>query len=97
MIQDVPIAYATEINDDNLRDSKHFRLQYLGGEHEHVMAKSLFSAGTTWPGVFFCRDQKHWIAYYAPVRCRCKPYYWLRRLTSVEACVLPSWAVWTPE
>ncbi len=28
------------------------------GEHEHIMAKSLFSAGTTWPGVFFAEDQK---------------------------------------
>ena len=27
------------------------------GQHEHVMAKSLFSAGTTWPGVFFQEDQ----------------------------------------
>jgi dienelactone hydrolase len=26
-------------------------------EHEHVMAKSLFSAGTTWPGVFLSEDQ----------------------------------------
>lgn len=26
--------------------------------HEHIMAKSLFSAGTTWPGVFFAEDQK---------------------------------------
>jgi dienelactone hydrolase len=26
-------------------------------EHEHVMAKSLFSAGTTWPGVFFNEDR----------------------------------------
>ena len=26
-------------------------------EHEHVMAKSLFSGGTTWPGVFFREDQ----------------------------------------
>ena len=25
--------------------------------HEHVMAKSLFSAGTTWPGVFLAEDQ----------------------------------------
>ena len=28
------------------------------GQHEHIMAKSLFSAGTTWPGVFFAEDQK---------------------------------------
>lgn len=26
-------------------------------EHEHVMAKSLFSAGTTWPGVYVREDQ----------------------------------------
>lgn len=25
--------------------------------HEHVMSKSLFSAGTTWPGVFLAEDQ----------------------------------------
>lgn len=28
------------------------------GEHEHIMAKSLFSAGTTWPGVFLAEDQR---------------------------------------
>ena len=28
------------------------------GEHEHLMAKSLFSAGTTWPGVFTAEDQR---------------------------------------
>jgi dienelactone hydrolase len=27
------------------------------GEHEHIMAKSLFCAGTTWPGVFLAEDQ----------------------------------------
>ncbi|MFN4145220.1 MAG: alpha/beta hydrolase family protein [Runella sp.] len=26
--------------------------------HEHIMAKSLFSAGTTWPAVFLAEDQK---------------------------------------
>ncbi len=26
-------------------------------EHEHIMAKSLFCAGTTWPGVFLFEDQ----------------------------------------
>ena len=30
----------------------------MGAEHESVMAKSLFSAGTTWPGVFFGEDRK---------------------------------------
>jgi dienelactone hydrolase len=28
------------------------------GDHEHIMAKSLFCAGTTWPGVFFAEDRK---------------------------------------
>ena len=27
------------------------------GQHEHIMAKSLFCAGTTWPGVFFAEDR----------------------------------------
>jgi dienelactone hydrolase len=26
-------------------------------DHEHIVSKSLFSAGTTWPGVFFAEDQ----------------------------------------
>lgn len=28
------------------------------GKHEHELAKSLFSAGTTWPGVFSAEDQR---------------------------------------
>jgi dienelactone hydrolase len=28
------------------------------GNHEHELAKSLFSAGTTWPGVFSAEDQR---------------------------------------
>lgn len=28
------------------------------GQHEHLMAKSLFCAGTTWPGVFLTEDQR---------------------------------------
>ena len=30
----------------------------FAGQHEHIMAKSLFSAGTTWPGVFTGEDQR---------------------------------------
>jgi len=30
----------------------------FAGQHEHVMAKSLFSAGTTWPGVVLYEDQR---------------------------------------
>jgi dienelactone hydrolase len=28
------------------------------GNHEHVMAKSLFCAGTTWPGIYLSEDQR---------------------------------------
>jgi len=28
------------------------------GQHEHVMAKSLFCAGTTWPAIFLAEDQR---------------------------------------
>jgi dienelactone hydrolase len=28
------------------------------GQHEHVMAKSLFCAGTTWPGIYLSEDQR---------------------------------------
>jgi dienelactone hydrolase len=30
----------------------------FAGEHEHLMAKSLFCAGLTWPGVFLAEDQR---------------------------------------
>ena len=30
----------------------------FAGEHESIMAKSLFCAGTTWPGVFTAEDQR---------------------------------------
>lgn len=30
----------------------------FAAEHEHVLAKSLFCAGTTWPGVFVAEDRK---------------------------------------
>jgi dienelactone hydrolase len=31
---------------------------HFAGEHEHLMAKSLFCAGTTWPGLFTAEDQR---------------------------------------
>ena len=30
----------------------------FAAEHENLMAKSLFCAGTTWPGVFTAEDQR---------------------------------------
>ncbi|MEQ1825834.1 MAG: prolyl oligopeptidase family serine peptidase, partial [Pirellula sp.] len=40
---------------DSVEDVKQYNA--FAGEHEHLMAKSLFSAGTTWPGVFTFEDQ----------------------------------------
>ncbi len=34
------------------------RYNDFAGAHEHIMAKSLFSAGTTWPGVYLVEDQR---------------------------------------
>jgi len=31
---------------------------HFAADHEHLMAKSLFCAGTTWPGVFTAEDQR---------------------------------------
>ena len=59
MMQDVPEHMRQGLNDDNPEDPKNIKAYNdWAGEHEHVMAKSLFSAGTTWPGVFFAEDQK---------------------------------------
>ncbi len=34
------------------------RYNTFASNHEHIMSKSLFSAGTTWPGVFTAEDQR---------------------------------------
>ncbi|HTQ65035.1 MAG TPA: hypothetical protein VMI12_09565 [Puia sp.] len=59
MFQDVPLQMRNGLNDDDPENPKNI-LAYnnWAGEHEHIMAKSLFSAGTTWPGVFFAEDKK---------------------------------------
>lgn len=38
---------------EEIRDYNNF-----AAEHEHVMSKSLFCAGTTWPGVFLAEDRR---------------------------------------
>ena len=59
MMQDVPEHLRKGLTDDNPEDPKNIEAyNHWAGEHEHVMAKSLFSAGTTWPAVFFAEDQK---------------------------------------
>ena len=60
MLQDVPEHLRNGLNDDNPEDPINIeKYNEWAGQHEQcVMAKSLFSAGTTWPGVFFAEDQK---------------------------------------
>jgi dienelactone hydrolase len=59
MLQDVPQPLRNGLNDNDPEDPVNIKkYNEWAGQHEHVMAKSLFSAGTTWPGVFFAEDQK---------------------------------------
>jgi dienelactone hydrolase len=59
MISDVP-----EQRRDNLKDPNPANLDQINqynqwaSDHEHIMARSLFSAGTTWPGVWLAEDIK---------------------------------------
>jgi len=58
MLQDVPVALRHGLSDNDPEKPANISAYNLwAGEHEHVMAKSLFSAGTTWPGVFFAEDR----------------------------------------
>lgn len=60
MMQDVPEYMRQEGLKDPDAESINNIQAYnrWAAEHEHVMAKSLFSAGITWPGVFLAEDQK---------------------------------------
>jgi dienelactone hydrolase len=58
MIQDVPVAMRQGLDDRDPGDVKNIKAyNEWAALHEHVMAKSLFSSGTTWPGVFFAEDR----------------------------------------
>ena len=52
-LADVPDAIRNGLNDENPEDPANIEAynRWAGG-HEAIMAKSLFCAGTTWPGVF---------------------------------------------
>jgi dienelactone hydrolase len=57
-LQDVPEQHRSGLTDENPEDPKNIeKYNAWAGEHEHIMAKSLFSAGTTWPGVFMAEDR----------------------------------------
>jgi dienelactone hydrolase len=59
MLQDVPEHMREGLNDDDPENAVNIEsYNKWAGQHENIMAKSLFCAGTTWPGVFFAEDQK---------------------------------------
>ena len=59
MLQDVPEHLRKGLNDNDPEKPENIQAyNQWAAEHEHIMAKSLFSAGTTWPGVFFAEDRK---------------------------------------
>src|SRR5580704_8347362 len=59
MLQCVPKFLRKGLNDNDLENPDNIAAyNNWAAEHEHIMAKSLFSAGTTWPAVFFAEDQK---------------------------------------
>jgi dienelactone hydrolase len=45
-----------EVNPESETEIKEYNR--FASEHEHLMSKSLLSAGTTWPGVFTAEDQR---------------------------------------
>lgn len=58
-MQDVPAHLRHGLNDNDPENSENIhKYNEWAGEHEHVMSKSLMSAGTTWAGVFFAEDKK---------------------------------------
>jgi dienelactone hydrolase len=60
----VLLAEVPEYTRQGLTDNDHSKPENIeaynrwAGQHEHIMAKSLFSAGTSWPAVFLAEDQK---------------------------------------
>lgn len=59
LVADVPKKIRKEAKDVEHEDENEIKAyNEFAAEHEHKMAKSLFCAGTTWPGVFTAEDQR---------------------------------------
>lgn len=59
LLADVPERLRNGLNDDDPENPENIKkYNTWAGQHEHIMAKSLFCAGTTWPAVYFAEDQK---------------------------------------
>lgn len=59
LLNDVPEHLRDGLTDDDPENPENIEAYNdWAAAHESVMARSLFSAGTTWPGVFFAEDQQ---------------------------------------
>ena len=59
MLQDVPERLRNGLTDNDPENPANISAyNKWAAEHENIMSKSLFSAGTTWPGVFLAEDRK---------------------------------------
>jgi dienelactone hydrolase len=59
MLADTPAHINNGLTDNNPDEPENIKAYNdWASNHEHIMAKSLFCAGTTWPGVFFAEDSK---------------------------------------
>jgi dienelactone hydrolase len=58
-VGDVPAVIRKDLKEANPEsDAEIKEYNRFAAEHEHLMSKSLVSAGTTWPGVFTAEDQR---------------------------------------
>jgi dienelactone hydrolase len=59
LTEDVPKNISGGLNDSDPENAEHIKAYNdWAANHEHIMAKSLFCAGTTWPGMFLAEDMK---------------------------------------
>lgn len=59
LLTDVPTDQRDGLNESDPENPTHIdAYNRWAGNHEHIMSKSLLSAGTTWAGVFLAEDQR---------------------------------------
>ncbi len=58
-VGDLPLVLRKDLHEVNPESEREITAyNQFAADHEHLMAKSLFCAGTTWPGVFTAEDQR---------------------------------------
>lgn len=58
-VADVPDVLKKDLKESEPESEEEIKAyNRFASDHEHIMAKSLFCAGTTWPGVFIAEDRR---------------------------------------